>query len=333
MNKKLSRLIDNAHLPRDKQTRNHIYIFLICLGISLFIWFLIKMSDEYVSEIRMPVAYQNAPENKLLLNADQHVYVRLRAKGGDIFSSKYFSKHSPLNINLNQAEIRKSRYFDKYYILTSHFRNQFSGRFDFAHSVLSLQPDTLFLDFEEVITKVLPVRAMVTLNCKPQFQLYDSLVLMPDRMAVSGPASIIDTMEFIRTESKQFSELDNDLQAEIPLGKEYKNELIRLERQTVELSADIEEYTESMIELEVSATTSDPGIRLKTFPETVELTYHVALKDFTLVKPGMFSLSATYNEQEDQSKTFLKVNVDNHPGFIRIKRINPDKLEYLIQKQ
>lgn len=330
---KLTELIDRVKNPRDKNLRKSLYIFLICCVISLFIWFLIKMSDEYVAEIRMPISYQNTQVNKLLLQADDHIYIRLRAKGADIFSAKYFSGYSPLKINLNQAETRKSRFFDKYYILTNTFRNQVSGRFDFAHSVLGIYPDTLYLNFEEIITKSLPVKARIDVSCKPQFLVYDSIRLVPDKVQISGPASIIDTMTFIPTEKKSYTDLDQNLETLISLNPGVKNNKISLNYKQVKIIVPVEEFTESIIEIPVTGTAEDPDITLRTFPRSVLVTYKIALKDYELVKPEMFSLSVNYDEERDKGKNLLRVRVDESPDFIRITRINPAKVEYLIQNR
>lgn len=290
------------------------------------------MSDEYVSEVRLPVSYQNTPENKLLLDADKYVHIRLRAKGGDIFSSKFFSSHEALNINLQQAEIRKSRYFDRYYILTDQFRNQFSNRFDFAHSVLSVHPDTLFLNFEEVVNRNIPVKSEVTISCKSRFQLYDSIQLIPNMIKVSGPASVIDTLKYIATEKKAFTDLDKNLEATVKISSALLASKLRFNHTEIKLQAMIEEFTESVIQLPVTAYADDTSAMVKTFPETVALTYKVALKDFTRVRADMFSLSVSYTQEKDMNKNFLKVQVDNKPDFIQLTRIQPEKLEFLIQK-
>lgn len=289
------------------------------------------MSDEYVAEIRIPITYQNTQVNKLLVQADNHISIRLRAKGADIFSAKYFSGYSPLNINLNQAEPRKSRYFDKYFILTNTFRNQVSNRFDFAHSVLGISPDTLYLNFEEIITKSLPVKARIDVSCKPQFLVYDSILLIPDKVNISGPASIIDTMTFVPTEKKSYADLDQTLETFISLKPGVINRKVSLNYKQVKIIIPVEEFTESVIEVPVTGTAENPEISIRTFPRSVRVTYKVALKDYELVKPEMFSLSVNYNEIKDKGKNLLIVRVDESPDFIRITRINPAKVEYLIQ--
>jgi hypothetical protein len=332
LNKKLTEWIEKARNPRDKSFRNSLYIFLICCVISLFIWFLIKMSDEYVAEVSVPVSYQNAPDNKILTQADKHISVRLSAKGSDVISAKYFSTYTPLNINLTQAELKKSRYFDRYYILTEQFKNQFSNRFNFSHTLLGLYPDTLYMSFEEIISKTLPVKARLEISCKPQYQVYDSITVDPAIISIKGPASMIDTLTSVGTEIIQFSNIDHSIETSARINLPLEDDRVILSHRNIKISIPVEEFTESVIELPVRAVSADPGQHIKTFPETAKVTYKVALRDYARVNPDMFSLTVVYNPEKDRLKNFLKINIAEKPDYVKISRITPDKVEFLIQK-
>ena len=333
MNARLNNLVNRAKNPRDKKFRNHLYIFLICCGISLFIWLLIKMSDDYVSDIRIPLTFSNLPADKQLNNTGDMLTVRLRANGGDLVSVKYFSGAGKITVNLNQADLRLSRYFDKYYVLTSQFSAEISSRYEFEHTLISISPDTIYLDMEDIVSRRLPVKAKVDLNFKPQHMLYDSITLSPSEIMVSGPSSVVDTLSEIYTENRSFSGLDHSLTAILPIIPPASSENIRYSENEVEMKITVEQFTESSIRLPVSGYTDDSGITgIRTFPETVDVTYQVALKDFQLVKPEMFKLTAFFDPEKDQGKTFLKVRADKQPGFVRITRIDPEKVEFIIQK-
>jgi len=290
------------------------------------------MSDDYVAEISIPINYSNVPADKQLNNKGDELSVRLRANGGDLVSIKYFSGFGDLDINLNQADLRLSRYFDRYYILTELVRSEISSRFEFEHDLISLSPDTIYLDLEDIVSRSLPVQADISLDFKPQYMLYDSIVISPASIMVSGPASHIDTLTCIYTERQSFSALDMDKEFNILIQPPVKSDEIRYSESSVKVFIPVQQFTESSIELPVTGISNDTGIEsIRTFPETVQLTYQVALKDYQLVKSEMFSLQALYNPGKDIEKTFLKVRVDKSPDFVRITRIQPDKVEFIIQ--
>jgi hypothetical protein len=190
----------------------------------------------------------------------------------------------------------------------------------------------LYLNFENIISKRLPVKARLEVNCKPQYQVYDSITVEPAAIMIKGPASLIDTLTAIRTEKRKYTNLDRSIDETIQIDLPIEDERISLGHQNINISIPVEEFTESVIELPVMATSEDPEQRVKTFPETAKVTYKVALKDYSRVKPEMFSLIVVYHPEKDHSKNFLKIEVDEKPDYVRISRISPDKVEFLIQK-
>jgi len=333
LNARLNHLVDRAKNPRDKNFRNHLYIFLICCGISLFIWFLIKMSDDYVSDLSIPVTFNNVPADKQLNNTTARLDVRMRANGSDLFSVKYFSGRKEISVNLNQVDMKISRYFDKYYILTDELRQEIIGRFDFDHTLISISPDTIYLDLEDIISRSLPVVPDLSFDFKPQYMLYDSIIISPAEIMVSGPASAVDTLSSITTASRVLSNLHETTELSVPIVPAILSNKIRYSDTEVNVIIPVEQFTEHTIEIPIKGISDDTGIlNVRTFPETVQLTYRVAIKDYQLVKPEMFVLSATYDPQRDMEKTFLKVRTDQSPEYVQISRIHPDKVEFIIQK-
>ncbi len=70
--------------------------FLVCLVISVIIWFTIKLSDEYDTVIQIPVTYTHIPKNKVLTYAsDTVLQVEILEKGSDILRMIYLQEISP----------------------------------------------------------------------------------------------------------------------------------------------------------------------------------------------------------------------------------------------
>ena len=291
------------------------------------------MNDVYVAEVNVPVRFTNVPADKQLNNTGDKVMIRLRANGSDLFSVKYFSRTWNLVVNVSQVELKRSRYFDRYYILANQLTPQINERFNFVHTVISLSPDTIFLSLENIVSKSIPVHADVVVNCKPQYMVYDSIVCSPSHIMVSGPASVIDTLRYISTVSRTMSNLDQATETTLPIVFPVRDKKVRYSETEVKVLIPIEQFTELSLDLPVKGFSDDTGIgNIRTFPQTVQLTYQVAVKDYKLVNPDMFILSAAYDPLKDKDKTFLKVQVEKSPDFIRISRIDPDKVEFIIQK-
>ncbi|HSG67186.1 MAG TPA: CdaR family protein, partial [Bacteroidales bacterium] len=244
----------------------------------------------------------------------------------------FLSGSKNLTLNIGQAEIKRSRYFDRYYLLTSNLYNLISGKFDFGHSLVSVSPDTLFLDFEEVMSKKLPVKLDLTYTCKPQYQVYDSIRVIPDSINISGPSSMLDSIQSISSVATVLKDLDRNIESAVALKLPLKDERISYSANQVNVIIPVEKYTESTIEIPIAGLTTEAESTIRTFPEMVQITYQVAIKDFNLVRNDMFLATAAFDPVRDKGKNFIKVSIDRSPEFVRIVRVQPDKVEFLLQK-
>ncbi len=291
------------------------------------------MSSDYVAEFTIPLEFSNLPADKILIGQDHELSIRLRGEGGDLFSLKYLSPRGEIDASLNELELKKSRYFDRYYILTEQLRGKVEKRFDVEHELLSIEPDTIFLQLEDIVSKSLAVVPDISVNFKAAFMLYDSISCTPEKIMVSGPVSIIDSLTQIKTAQRSFSKLDKNTEAVIPLILPIENEKVQYSETEVQLLIPVEEFTESTVRVSVKGISEDSGYEnIRTFPAEVELTYRVALKDFQRVKTEMFQAMVLYNPGQDKDKNFLKVRIKNSPEFVRISRIVPERVEFIIEK-
>ncbi len=73
-------------------------------------------------------------------------------------------------------------------------------------------------------------------------------------------------------------------------------------------------------------------VSIKTFPEKVKITYFVALIDYNRVDHEMFKAQVNIPVIGKLTPGKLKVNIVQFPSFVKIRKIVPDKVEYIILK-
>ena len=137
--------IDKARKPKNEKFRNQLYVFLICFGISVSLWFLINLSKEYYSSIDYPIIYTNVPNNILLTNkVDSVLYLRIKSKGFNLISIKYFKRHKPVKINLGSLKLKKNGKTYRTRILTSKIAKKIAIQLNLSDKLISVSPDSLF---------------------------------------------------------------------------------------------------------------------------------------------------------------------------------------------
>jgi hypothetical protein len=177
--------IGNARRPKGERFRHQLYIFLVCLGISIFIWLLVRLSKDYIYTVSYQLNYNYIPDNlKLTGISDSIITLNIKVQGFDFFSEEYFrSKKRYLDINLRDARLHFTDNRQAGYIIATSISRQIATQTNFPLEIYSISPDTLYFTFEKKNIKRLP---SIKINSIPPPRIIrkdDSLRLHLDSVA------------------------------------------------------------------------------------------------------------------------------------------------------
>lgn len=324
-------LVEKLTRSSDKVIRNKLYIFLICLGIAVFIWLMIKLSGEYYSNVSYPFRFTNIPAGKLMVeNVDSTLSLKLKANGLQLFSIKYFKDHPTVNIDLNRVKLHRCRYKYGSYVLTSSLKSYIINQLEIADKIISVLPDSLFFVMENSEKKMSAVKTDLSISFKKQYYQYGDIVLTPDSVLISGLLSMIDTINFIKTKKIELSGLDKNVDIDIEIVKPLISKNIKYSTDKINVKIPVENYTESSIDLPIIQV-GDSIRKIKTFPAKVTITYMVALKDFDRVDKSMFLAGVDCSKINAVNK-ILNVKLLRQADFVKVTEIFPENVEYIILK-
>lgn len=325
---RLIKTFEEITKPRDERSKHRIYAFLICLAISLSIWFIIKMSKDYYSDIKYPIQYTSFPKGQTITNIkDSTIFLKIQSKGFSMFNSIYFQKKKPFKLNMRNLDIHSNRYTTGHYLLTKEVLIQIKNQFDEPNHIISVSPDTIFFQLEQVSAKEIAVQMNLSISTKKQFDIYGDIDYEYDTIIITGPPSVIDTIQKIKTEKISLTNLDKSSKFKIALINP-KQGLVELSTDSIEVSIQVEEYTESVISIPINLINNEQ-LNLRLFPNEIKLTYLVALKDFQTVNSDMFEAQINFNPNRLRTQ---KVELKRYPSFVKISRIEPNIVEYIILK-
>ena len=150
--------IENARRPKGQRFRNQLYVFLVCLGISVFIWVLVRLSKDYIYTVNYHVNYINVPQNlRLIGKSDTIVKLNIKVQGFDFFSDQYFRRQNQLfEISLKNVKIINHDNQLTGYLLTSRIGRDIANQSGYLLEIYSVSPDTLFFGFERKNLKTMP---------------------------------------------------------------------------------------------------------------------------------------------------------------------------------
>jgi len=325
-------LIRSIFGKKDEKFRQRLSIFLVCLVISVIIWFTIKLSDEYDTVIQIPLTYSHIPKNKVLTySSDTVLQVEILEKGSDILRMMYLQEISPIVVSLRFLPLYPKGEEYLGFINPSMLINEIERQKNLLGKIISTSPDTIYLHFEPEKTRKVPVKASFDLTFEKEFMRYGPAVFTPDSVTVKGPEKKIKEVDFVSLGNIKLDQLNQNFEGDKSFPKDSANRNLSFFPDKVSFSIPVEKFTEAETEVPVKIINAN-GLKVKTFPDKVRVFYTVALKDFPKIEPGMIFVVADISKMNLAEEDKIKVSMESYPSFIRINKIEPEKVEFIIVK-
>ena len=310
-------------------SRNDAYVFLLCLGIAIFIWFLIVLSKQSATTLEYPISFVDIPEDMVLVNNPDSVLVfRIESGGFELLTLKYLSRRKPIEINLRNLRLNKQNANYTASFPTAQISANILKDHNFAEELVSISPESIYFSFERLEGKMVPVVPELNLSFEKQFRLKDSLVCLPDSVKIIGSANHLQKIEMVNTKLYTIDAIKSDGSVKCEILNPFTNNQVSILPAEVEVAYQVEKFTESTINIPIVA---GGDVNAKFFPARAEVTFLVSLDNFSRVNEDMFK--AVVDIPEDRSVNVVQVNVTSFPSFVEIVRVNPVKAEYLILKE
>ncbi|MCP4551911.1 MAG: hypothetical protein GY834_07705 [Bacteroidetes bacterium] len=288
------------------------------------------MSKDYTSDVKFNINYKNPPPNQIITYViDSIIYLNLDSRGFDLFNQSYLRNKKSIDINLQSIDIHKNRANTGNYILSSTLLSQIKKQFDFSNQISSISPDTLFLNLESSVSKEVPILLQIEIEPKQQHYIYGSIKQSNTSVIINGPSSIINSIQSIQTEFVKLQDINQSMNIKLALINPFDLSQLNLSNDSVMITIPIEEFTENSINVPIHIT-DNQDLSLKLFPEEIEITYLVALKDFKNINPSMFNAEIHFNPELIHYQDVL---LQHYPPFIKISNFEPKRIEYVILKK
>ncbi len=147
--------IGNARQRRSEKFRNQLYIFLVCLVLSVFIWALVRLSKDYYYSIEYSLNYTQVPGNiRLTKTTDSTLNLKIKVQGFEFFSEQFLIKqYREFDVSLRNVRLRYKGDHIWGYLLTNRIGKEIISQSNFPSDVYFVSPDTLFFEFEKQTIK------------------------------------------------------------------------------------------------------------------------------------------------------------------------------------
>jgi YbbR domain-containing protein len=304
--------------------------FLFCVLISAFFWLMLSLSKEYNIQLSFPVTYTNLPLDKVVANhLSETIDIEIKSKGFNLLGYKLKQKNEPIVIDTKDAQASVVK--NHFYLLTNSIVDKITKQFSNDIKIIRIYPDTILLNFNKKITKLVPVKSNLQIAFDNHYQQSDSVKLVPSMIRISGAADILDKINYVETESSNLKNVSDSVSVKLTILKTPALKQVDLSSSTVQATVNVTKYTEASIELPIEIENLPPHYRLKLFPDKVSIKYNVAFKNYEKINALQFHAVVDYLKIEPGSNK-LKIQLLKAPSEIRAVKMNPEKVEYIIKK-
>lgn len=328
MKKKLEKLAPQLNINKLKENQQAM-VFLICVLIATALWFLNALGKDYTTTISYPVKYVNAPNQQFLANKPPaRLELKVDAHGFTLLRHKLRFSFSPIILNLTSITKNMESQNGSYQVASSTLMRRIRGQVSNEIKITEVHPQLIPIILDSLKSKTVPVKADIKTGFKPQFNLKAPIRLEPNQVEITGPSSVIDTIFQLKTEAKNYTELDASLEKSLEIIHPEKTSLVPSE---TTLKIEVEKFTEKELKVPVIVKNKPDNVSIKLFPSEIKVSCLVGLSEFDNLKPEKFRAVVNYNSVKPNVRT-LNVNIEKHPTYTQLIRFT-EEVEYLIENK
>ncbi|MDR0681386.1 MAG: hypothetical protein LBG15_06005 [Dysgonamonadaceae bacterium] len=278
-------------------------------------------------EIYIPIRYSNIPKELVINNTLPDKFTLKLADKGTVFLKYFFNKnYTDININLKDLPLNKTSYTIDRRVLSSYIQDFLLN----TTQLITFNPEALQFNYSPLEKKEIPITIAGKIAAATGYIFTDSLTLNPSKIWIYGNKKTLDEIQFISTTEVKEEHVQKKLHLTLNLNAPKG---VRLSTEKVEITGNVEEYTEKRFELPVTYYNSPENIHLRFFPSTVEVICQVALSKYARVGANDLNVGVDYQKLSQNQETNIPLDLNRKPQWLINYRIIPDKVEYLIEQK
>jgi len=275
---------------------------LVAFGIALLLWVVVTTDKEYKTRIEVPFGIARIAENKVLINqVPDKIVLEVSGKGRALIGLKFYNT----KINLELPEVTKSTVLNL---------NNYIHRFNIApelgiNIIDIIEPKQLDLRVDRFMVDKKPVRLIADINTAPGFVL-NEYSLGQDTVVVSGPASLVERLNYLETEEVKKNDVKYPFQETAPLVQPREG-IIELNPDEITVGFDIEQIVERTIyDIPIQIVGVPSNLIASAAPKTVSIRVKGSESIITHITKDEITVFFDYGTDYEKGKTEYEYQIE-----------------------
>ena len=309
-------------VERDK--KRSIPTFFVFLLLSTALWLMVKLSEDYTTQVVFRMKIADVPADKWLASDEQVVKLSMTTDGFHTLGYRLIrEQHRVVNLSLAEVPYRLEN-GTTYSFSSLYVTERIAEILDVTASDLTMNDAKVYFNLEPLLSKVVPIVLQSDIRTQRQYDIYGIPVLDPSSITVYGPAEFIDTLRAVNTEKISKMNVSESFTEAVPLnllgGK------LRSNTTMVKATVQVEKYTETDVKVPVALPEAQ---QIRFFPDALTVKCLVAIKDYASINTDDFRVVID-TAQLHALQPLVDVRLVSWPQYVQVLGVTPDKLEYLI---
>ena len=307
--------------------------FLICILIASFLWIINALNRTYTKTIAVPVKFINLPKNKAISSElPKYIQADVKASGAKLLFIDFKKNEKEIIIDLNNFSSKQLK-LNNLAINTALSIGNLSKLFNTEIELIKVKPDSIYFSFGRSYQKIVPVIADLQIDFDTLYNFGEKVKISPSSLTLYGDSILLSSIDEVKTEKIILNNLNKTInqKATIILPEELE-ERIGISQKEVNLDINVDKFTELNLDVPIETIKVPKGFELKTFPDKINLYIKVGLLEYDSLRPEQFRVIVDYTDIS-KNKNKLPIKIDQQPDNIKIIKIIPQKVEFLIKKQ
>jgi len=294
-------------------------VMLVCMGLSLLVWFFVKMTQTYESRGVLAMNYRTPMGRVFAEPPLRTMPFKFSGTGWRLLSMGIFNRRPSLDFNLSNAPLQVISRTDISLKIEDELRL----------NLLELGQDNITVRLDSLFSKKVAIKLDTAINFQNGYFFRDVATLTPDSVMVFGAAQMLDGFTEISTEPLEMDCPETDFRKSLKLINPNPT-LLQFSAMKTELFMPVEQFTEKKLVLPVLVLNASDSIRL--IPASVELSCVVGVSRYHEVNASDFRLVAVFGGESGPSGTasMVPLSLVRQPPWVRSVRLLPKAVEYLI---
>lgn len=297
-------------------------VFILVAGL---LWLIIKLSDTYTVTVPFAIHYVDIPASQLIQENDQEVNATVTTSGFNLLNYYFVRKpYRKVEISLKESKYRKTD--NHQYSYSSRIVEEKIGDFFATSSTdIHINDDIQYFTMSRLASKRVKIVPATDINFEKQYNFYGEPIASPDSITIYGAVDDVNKTRDVHTMVITRKNVNQNIETSAKLDLD---ENLHADIEEVEVSINVEKYTEAEITVPISI---PQNLNMHLYPNKASVRYIVAMKDYAII--NSMSFMAEVDTTNIYFNDVLPVNLVLYPNNTQIISINPKEVEYIIVQQ